>query len=134
MTTGISDVAKLFQEASERGGFEYLYTLVKIDGIQLHPAYKDELVALRDWLRQPSTNDPIESYCYLLSQTQGLELLQNLVYCASGKPYQIRAFYPLVKGRYPNAIWPTLEEKVASLVTDVKALALGRLADAIRAS
>jgi hypothetical protein len=134
VTTDISDVAKLFQEASERGGFEYLYTLVKIDGIQLHPAYKDELVALRDWLRQPSTNDPIESYRYFLSQTQGLELLQNLVYCASGKPYQIRAFYPLVKGQYPNAIWPTLQEKVASLVTDVKALGLGRLADAILAS
>jgi len=39
-----SALQQLFDKAKESGGFQYLYALVRIDGIQCYHGYKDELV------------------------------------------------------------------------------------------
>src|SRR6266568_4309949 len=93
-----SSLEALFQKAKEQGGFEYLYALVRIDGIQCFEGYKDELVELRDWLKEPDISDIVKAYQFLASQAQPLELFQNLLNCANGKHYQVRAFLHLKKG------------------------------------
>jgi hypothetical protein len=36
-------IERLFEKARQNGGFEYLYTLLRIDGIQLRCDYQDQL-------------------------------------------------------------------------------------------
>jgi len=47
----VSSIKELFTKAETNGGFEYLYVLVRIDGIQCYDTYKDEMVVLRLPLR-----------------------------------------------------------------------------------
>src|ERR1700674_1885 len=129
-----SSLEALFQKAKEQGGFEYLYALVRIDGIQCFEGYKDELVELRDWLRQPPGSDLLDAYRFLSSRPQPLELLQNLLNCANGKHYQVRAFMHLKQGQFPNAVWPTISEKIQSLVADAKVSGFPDLGDRIATS
>jgi hypothetical protein len=129
-----SSLEALFEKAKQEGGFEYLYVLVRIDGIQCYQGYKDELVELRGWLNQPHDDDLIEAYRFLASQPQPLELLGNLLNCANGKHYQVRTFLHLVKGQFPTAVWPATSEKIHSLVTEAKASGFPDLADQISAS
>ncbi len=129
-----SSIQVLFQKAKEQGGFEYLYVLVRIDGIQCYQGYKDELVELREWLKEPDISDIVKAYQFLASQAQPLELFQNLLNCANGKHYQVRAFLHLKKGQFPNAVWPTAQEKIQALVADAQASGFPDLADRLAAS
>jgi len=132
--TETTEIQKLFLKAKAHGGFEYLYVLVRIDGIQCYGGYRDELVFLRDWLKQPDASDRLKAYRFLVSKTEGLELLQNLLNCANRKHYQIPAFLHLVKGQFPNAVWPTTRQKIDSLAADAKASGFPALAHEIAAS
>ncbi len=125
---------ELFRKAAEHGGFEYLYALVRVDGIQCYDGYKDELVSLRDWLKQPETSNLLEAYRFLVSLPEPLELIQNLINCANGKHYQVRAFLHLKRGTFPNAVWPTTQEKVKYLVESARASGFREVADQIEAA
>jgi len=110
-----TEIEQLFEKARQNGGYEYLYTLVRIDGLQLQLNYKDQLVELRDWLQTENSQNPAESYRYLLSLEDPLKLLQNLVNNSNSKHYDVDPFRPLATGVYPNIIWPNQSEKVAGV-------------------
>jgi hypothetical protein len=129
-----SAIQQLFEKARKQGGFEYLYVLVRIDGIQCHDGYEDELVALRNWLKRPDSTDLNKAYRSLFEQPGPLDLLQNLLNVASGKYYNIRPFIDLKKGSGFNAIWPTQKEKVEALLERLKTSGFSDLAEQIAAS
>ena len=107
-----SAILRLFEQARKTGGFEYLYVLVRIDGIQCYDGYKDELVRLRDWLKHPDSTDALQGYVFLSEQGAPLDLVQNLLNVANGKHFHIRPFIHLKKGPGFDATWPTQQEKV----------------------
>jgi hypothetical protein len=115
-----SSILRLFEQARKTGGFEYLYVLVRIDGIQCYDGYKDELVSLRDWLKHPDSTDALQGYRFLSEQGAPLDLVQNLLNIANGKHYHIRPFIHLKKGSGFNAAWPTQQEKVEALIESTK--------------
>ncbi len=129
-----SAIQQLFEKARKQGGFEYLYVLVRIDGIQCHDGYEDELITLRGWLKQPNSTDLIEAYRSLFEQSGPLDLLQNLLNVANGKHYNVRPFIDLKKGSGFNAIWPTQKEKIEALLERAKTSVFWSLADQIAAS
>lgn len=129
-----SDIQQLFEKATKSGGFEYLYVLVRIDGIQCYDGYKDELASLRDWLKKPDTTDPLKHYRLLTELAEPLELLQNLLNVANGKHYQVRAFMHLKKGQGLNSKWPTLWEKIQALIDDATVSGFPALAGQLAAA
>jgi|HubBroStandDraft_2_1064218.scaffolds.fasta_scaffold02473_6 hypothetical protein len=133
LNNGTSEVARLFRQAEERGGYEYLYLLVRIDGIQCYDGYKDELVVLRDRLNQPHQTDSLIAYRSLTAFNEPLDLLKNLVNCANGRHYQVRPFLDLSKAG-PGTTWPTLDQKVATLIEIARASGFPQLADQVGAS
>lgn len=126
-----SAIERLFEQAQKRGGFEYLYVLVRIDGIQCYHGYKDELVSLRDWLKHSGSSDALQGYQFLSRQTAPLDLLQNLLNVANGKYYDIRPFRFLKKGSGPNAIWPSQREKLDALIEATKTSGFAELSEQI---
>lgn len=131
----IPPLQQLFDEAKTNGGMQYLYTLVRIDGIQCYEGYQDEFVALRNWLRNPGVSDLPTAYRYLASSPAGpLALLQNLLNCANGKDYHIRPFSHLKTGQFPNYVWPSIPQKVESLVESARASGFTALAGQIEES
>lgn len=130
----LSPVQQLFDKAEQHGGFEYLYALVRIDGIQCYDGYKDELVVLRDFLDHPDVSDLPSTYRHLASLPEPLELLQNLLNCANGQHYQVRAFIHLKKGKFPSAVWPSTLQKIESLVENARKSGFAGLAEQIEAS
>jgi hypothetical protein len=115
----ISEMDQLFKRAAENGGSDYLYSLVRIDGIQMRANYQDELVALRDWLGNKPEQASQGSYSYLTSLNDPLNLLQNLVNNLRGQHYHIRPFMPLGKAIYSNAVRPNQLEKASTLSKDL---------------
>src|SRR5260370_29565080 len=97
-----SEIEQLFEKARQNGRFEYLNTLDRIDGIQLHADYKDQLLVLRHWLDEKKLEDPLEFYRYLITVKDPMKLLQNLVNNSNGQHYHVSPFLPLAKGAYPN--------------------------------
>lgn len=129
-----SPVLELFEKAKERGGFEYLYALIRIEGIQCYEGYEDELIALHDWLTHPDVNDLVRAFRYLASLSDPLELLQNLLNCANRKPYHVSPFMHLKKGKFPNYVWPSTLQKVEALTENARATGFPRLADRLQES
>ena len=128
-----SAIEQLFVKAQKEGGFEYLYVLVRIDGIQLYEGYQDKMVVLRDWLKQPETSDPTTAYRFLVDQSEPLDLLQNLLNLSNNKHYELRPFLYLAKGQFPNRTWPTTQEKVEALIDNAKTSGFPELAAQILA-
>jgi hypothetical protein len=123
------EIEQLFEKARQNGGYEYLYTLVRIDGLQLQANYIDDLVVLRNWLVNGNSQDAVDSYRYLLSLEDPLKLLQNLVNNSNSDHYNVSPFMRLAKGGYPNLVWPTQLEKVTALANDLLEAGFPVLAD-----
>jgi hypothetical protein len=129
-----SPIEQLFEKARKTNGIEYLFVLVRIDGMQCYDGYKDEIVALRELLNQSSSEDLTKRYQALMEHPAPLELLQNLLNVSSGKHYSVRGFAHLVKGRFPHSVWPTVGEKVEALISYANASSFPELAQQISAS
>ena len=129
MRQQLADIEQLFEKARQNGGYEYLYTLVRIDGIQLNADYKDQLIVLQDWLRRGNSQNPVEAYRYLLSLEDPLNLLQNLVNNCNSKHFDVSPFRPLGKGSYPNLVWPSQSEKIESVAEGLSKAGFSTLAD-----
>jgi hypothetical protein len=129
-----TEIEQLFEKARQNGGYEYLYTLVRIDGLQLQADYKDQLVVLRDWLGSGDSRDAVDSYRFLLSVEDPLKLLQNLVNNSNNKHYDVSPFRHLAKGAFPNLIWPTHSEMVSALAEDLSKAGFPALAEPLMRS
>lgn len=115
-----SDFDGLFEEARKRAGVEFLFTLVRVDGIQSFQGYEDEFLVLRREINEPAVEQTLEKYRRLASFPGPLKVLLNLVNCSEGKLYEISPFRELVKGTFPNLIQPTRSQLLAFVATRLR--------------
>ena len=110
--TSKADIDRLFREAQANAGFQFLYTLVRVDGMQSWEGYEDEFLHLRKLLSDPAIACSLDNYQRLAAYPGPIKLLQNLVNCVRGELYDVSPLRSLVKGVYPNFVRPTPEEIV----------------------
>src|SRR5262245_14970799 len=112
-----AEIERLFAEARARGGLDYLFTLVRVDGLSFE--FRDPILRILDLISTPSSHDgdQIRSrYCALASSIQLLELVANLLGCIEGKGYSPSPFHHLSTGQFPNVTAPKPVEVVNDLV------------------
>ena len=134
MTTN-SAISQLFEMARQNGGAEYLFTLVRVDGLQCYKGYKDELEALREFLSGGiHAVTPLEGYQSLASDPHALNLIMNLLNCCNRKRYELSPFRGLGKGEFPNYVSPSLAEKIAHAAATARLSNMSELADALESA
>ena len=132
-TSELSDIERLFKEAIRHGGFDYIYTLIRIDGMACHAAYRDEFIVLRDHLERPdSANSCTDNP--LASMPGPLKLLQNLLNCTQSGHYDIEPFRALRTGTFPKTVWPTIRQQAEHVVASARTAGFPVLADQVAAS
>ena len=129
--TDTSPIQQLFRKAQEEGGLQYVFTLVRVDGMKCYEGYKDEMEVLRNWLKQADTGNLLSAYRSLASYLEPLELLQNLIFCVNHKPYHVSAFSYLNQGEFPQIVRPTIQQIIQAVTDDAKASGLAGLAEVI---
>jgi hypothetical protein len=103
-----SILKKLFDEAKSNGGLNYIYTLVRVDGMKCNTP--DPILALQSLLKNHddklSEEEIVSCYCSLDFIEEPLTLIANLINCTLKKPYNITPFIHLYKGQFPDTIEP----------------------------
>jgi hypothetical protein len=99
-------LSALFEEAARTTRLDYLYTLVRVEGItQRIDPLVDLLSILNDYFVNPPQRENILStYRSLVQNHEPLSLLANLIYCVDNKNFMTQPFFVLVKGTFPNQI------------------------------
>lgn len=120
--TEVSSILKeLFDEAKSNGGLEYIYTLVRVDGIKCNTP--DPILVLQSLLKNHddklSEEEIVSHYCSLDFIEEPLTLIANLINCTLKKPYNITPFIHLYKGQFPS----TIEPAPVLITLDLKKLA-----------
>lgn len=93
---------QLFRDAEAANMLEYLFTLVRVDGMS---GLRDPLLQLQDLLNSPAPDDAEglkQRYCSIVSAREPLELLANLINCVEKKSYTPSPFHDLWRGTFPN--------------------------------
>lgn len=108
----MSDLKTLFKTAEKEGGLEFIYTLVRVEGITYKK--KDALIELKVLTENLSDNiaddDVIEKYKECAENKEPFNILANLVNCATNKPYKFLPFFHLRKGTFPRIQEPAIPE------------------------
>lgn len=123
---------QLFSEARSHGGLEYVFALVRVNGIST--GMRDPLLQLQDLLASRAPINEAEMrdrYCSLASVREPLELVANLVNCKEAKPYTPSPFSHLWRGRFPNAQAPRPSEVIRALSQRLQQAGLPDVRDAL---
>ena len=108
----------LFNEAQSEDSGNYIFTLLRINGITLNTI--DPLLELREKLQTfdagLATQGLLSEYCSLSGINEPLSLIANILNCIRGKPYNLSPFQHLCTGHFPNFIKPTTSQVVKELV------------------
>jgi hypothetical protein len=109
-------IRDLFSTAKINGGVNYVFTLVRLEGVT---CTTDPLIVLRRALSQmaPDISDEQASanYCFLTSNEASHELIANLLNCALKRPYSSVPFLHLYAGTFPNVVLPDALRRVKDL-------------------
>lgn len=109
---------KLFGEAKSNGGLDFIYTLVRVDGIKCNTP--DPILELQSLLKNHddkfSDEEIVSRYHSLVSFEEPFILIANLINCTLKKPYDISPFHHLYTGQFPNIIRPTPDLVALDLV------------------
>lgn len=101
----------LFKEAEQKGGLEYIYTILRVTGITKR---KDPLIELEEILKaNESPQDKIVSenkYPLFDCIEESLCIICNLLSCSAGEAYKHCFFRSLYTGTFPNIKKPTIEQ------------------------
>jgi hypothetical protein len=113
-------LSALFEEAARTTRLDYLYTLVRVEGITQR---MDPLIDMISILYNYSINPPqreniLSTYRSLVQNHEPLSLLANLIYCVDNKNFMTQPFFALVKGTFPNQVQPSTSEIVRHLIND----------------
>lgn len=99
----------LFKRAQEKGGINYIYTLLRLTGIT-HES--DPLLQISESIKRIdggiSDSDFVKEYRLIVESKDSLNLIANLMNCISGDPYDINPFSSLNKGAFPNIVLPEI--------------------------
>lgn len=106
----------LFTKAKTNGGIEYLYTLLRVDGITNDP---DPFIGFRALVAldvQGLSAEDLHQHCVnIADSTPVLSFLGNLLNCAAKRPFRPDAFDDLYTGSFPDWVAPTLDQKITFL-------------------
>lgn len=96
---------KLFRAAQSHGGVQYIYTLVRVDGISYN--ITDPILELRSRVQglsvEQSDQEIFSSYCSLIEMMeQPFSLIANLLNCARNRSYDSSPFLRLRTGEFPD--------------------------------
>ena len=90
----MGDLEKLFQTAEKIGGIEYIFTLLRVEGITRNK--QDALLELKSLIESFAVAIPdqevVEKYKKYAENKETFNLLANLVNCATKKPYKFMPF------------------------------------------
>ena len=104
----------LFNEAQSGDSGNYIFTLLRINGITLNTI--DPLLELREKLQTfdagLSVQGLLSEYCSLTGINEPLSLIANILNCIRGEPYNLSPFQHLCTGHFP----PTPSQIVKELV------------------
>lgn len=100
---------ELFKEAETEGGLDYIFTLVRVNGLSYD--VPDPFLELKSTLQTLPNNLSderlITEYCSLTNFSEPLSLIANLINCTQKKPYCLSPYRHLYKGLFPNIDKPT---------------------------
>lgn len=98
---------KLFREARSKGGLQYIFTLVRVEGLT---GTADPLLALRSVLAGFASSDhqaTPDDYRSIANREDALSLVVNLIRCCLSQAYEVSPFLHLYRGRFPNVVKPS---------------------------
>jgi hypothetical protein len=106
----VAILKELFDEARSNGGLEYIFTLVRVDGMTFN--VPDPILQLRTILQginlEQSDEAILQSCCTLLELVeQPFSLIANLLNCVRKQPFNCFPFLHLRKGEFPHFTSPT---------------------------
>jgi len=89
---------QLFEQSRQKGNIQYLFTLLRVEGINYH--LKDQLIELNETLKTLDINSTNRSknYFKLISYTEPLRLIFNLIRCSISKPFDATPFISETEG------------------------------------
>lgn len=121
MDNDIKQIVKnLYKRARLNGGIEYLYTLLRVGGIESFD--KDPIIVVRDELNK--INDNIEDYKELCSKylriVEPYELIYNLISCAKGLNYNCAPFLKHSSSNPYQIVKPSSHEIFNSLIKNAE--------------
>lgn len=87
----------LFKQAQEKGGINYIYTLLRVTGItrELDPLLQIKNSIKRVDVGVISDSDFVKEYKLIIETGGPLSIIANLMNCTYGEPYDITPFSPL---------------------------------------
>lgn len=111
-------IKNLFDEAQKNGDTQYIYTLLRVDGININ--LSDEFIKLKRMLsldeKRLSKEELLKRYYGFTSLSEPLNMIKNLINCILKSPYNCSPFQHLYKGEITNRIKPTILEKVKDII------------------
>ena len=112
-----SVVQDLFSQAQSKSSLDYLFTLLRVEGIKLRVQdpllkLKADLAPITDGL---SIGELHPLYRSMVIVEEPLALVANLLNCIQGQPYNSLPFHHLKQGQWPNERKPTPAEVVQEL-------------------
>jgi hypothetical protein len=114
-------LARLFEEAQKKSGIQYVYSLVRVSGLNFRDI--DPLVELESCLqhlKEKQGSGDEEALLSLLANHEPYKLLINLLNCALGGNYDCDPFRSFRSGQYPNISQP----KITQVISHVKQRAM----------
>jgi hypothetical protein len=110
-------IGDLFEKVKYFNIVEYVFLILRVRGIGTEEDYlislKKEIVTWDIVLM--SNEDLIKKYKYIVTESNFLDFLINLVSCSYGRPYLPFPLTPLYKGTFPNEIAPSRQEVIEYL-------------------
>ncbi len=88
-----SPLLELFKSANESGHEEFLYTLLRVQGMQSN--YEDPLINFKTHLEKTNnipSNGVLDDHHILITQIKVYSLIANLIRCTQGKHYRSNPF------------------------------------------
>ena len=104
---------KLFEDAERQGGIEYIYTLVRVTGLECK---RDPLIELSSLIANSEKECVIEKEKLVEGVRECLLLIWNLLNCTVYKAFNPFPFKHLYKGSFPDIIKPDVIQMASEVI------------------
>lgn len=126
-------IKKLFADARSKGQLEYVYTLLRVDGLEL--GIPDPILTLKSNLRRDdseiSDQELLSLYCLLANSEEPLSLMANLLRCAQGQTYEVDVMRHLSPRQLHNIAKPSTSQIARELSKIAKEAGYSQIAELI---
>lgn len=115
----IKEILKeLFIQAQQKGGINYIFTLLRVTGItkELDPLLKIKAIIKELNHSNISDSDFLDKYKVIMKISDPLDLIANLINCIDRQDYNFNPFLSLNKGNFPHIVYPNISERIQFLL------------------